>query len=323
MAVCSRLKKGLHFSQDSIRACCSPVLGPIFEKNYSGGSIDFDKMDFMRKSLISKIEQGIIPYCCKDCSSWNEDSCMSKKDDFRINFVQFNHYTHCNCSCIYCNNVGYSRDFVQCAKKSNFYDVMPILLQLDKLKKFDDYINVLITGGEPTCLQEFDDILNFFQDKNAFIIVFSSGIEFNQKIADLMSENKLRLVVSLDCGSEKSYEKIKRVDKFSQVVENLKKYSNFQSSVVDSFCCVNLKYIFLKDINDNISEIDSFFEIVKRLNIKDVQPDFDNSPLILNQKIPQHFEKFLQYFSNKASSLNLRCELTERLKNCIAKGFYV
>ena len=316
--VCDKLLHGIHFSQEQIRACCMTFKGAIFAQNLVGDC--FSDIIAERNLMLKKLKGGIVPTACKGCYELKEGDFDG---DTKISVVHLNHYLQCNSMCAHCNNVDYPRQFSETPQKSGFYEVMPYLKRLDENGMFSDFINVFFTGGEPTCLSEMPEILDFFGGKNSFIVLFSSGILFSEKIANLMSQNKLRLVISLDCGDSKTFKKIKRVDKFNQVLENVKKYANFNSKQNDTYSCINLKYVILKGFNDSEEEIDKFFEVAKFCGVTDVQPDFNNSPKIFGEKLPEKEISLMNSFVQKASALGFRCEVTSRVENCVKKRLYI
>ena len=61
---------------------------------------------------------------------------------------------------------------------------------------------------------------------------------------------------SLDAGTRETFKKIKQVDSFERVLENLRKYPLKNTNFL-------LKYIFLEGVNDNEADIDGFYEIAK------------------------------------------------------------
>lgn len=316
--LCDRLLHGIHFSQEQIRACCSTFKGAVFSQNPNG--CDIDEIINARNTMLTNLKNGIVPNGCKGCFELKDGEFS---ENTKISTVHFNHYLQCNSMCVHCNNTDYEHIFVNKPQKSGFYDVMPYLQNLDEQGLFDEFVNVFVAGGEPTCLAELDDILDFFDKKHSFVVLFSSGILFNQKIADLMSKNKLRLVISLDCGDSKTFKKIKRVDKFDEVVKNISKYSEFNSKEDNTYSCINLKYVMLAGLNDKKEQIDKFFEVAKNSCVTDVQIDFDNSNKVLGKKLPDKQIELFKYFVEQAKILGFRSEITSRVENCVEKGLYI
>lgn len=87
---------------------------------------------------------------------------------------------------------------------------------------------------------------------------------YSDFIAEILAKNKQSFIaVALDSGTSETYKKVKRVDKFHTVVENLHKYK-------DKGCQIFLKYILCFGYNDNLKDISEFIKIVKTLDIEHV-----------------------------------------------------
>ena len=94
------------------------------------------------------------------------------------------------------------------------------------------------------------------------------------------------MVVSLDSGCRKTYKKIKRVDAFDKVIENLKKYCS-NPVARDN---ITLKYILIPTVNDNIKEFKKFLDIAKMLEIKYIAIDIEARYLrTMNNEIEYYY----------------------------------
>ena len=78
-------------------------------------------------------------------------------------------------------------------------------------------------------------------------------------------------IVSPDCGNRDLYKKIKRVDAFDKVVENLKKYTQVQPSNSN----VQLKYIVIPTLNDNFDDLKEFIDLAKSCDIHKISLDIE------------------------------------------------
>lgn len=122
-------------------------------------------------------------------------------------------------------------------------------------------MKVFITGGEPALFAEIPDVIDFFRENDTtFFSVFSSGISYFEPFHKLLQSNiRTELIISPDCGNPDLYKKIKRVDHFYDVFENIKKYGEN--------CSPNnkiiVKYIFIKNVNDNKQSILEFLDKVE------------------------------------------------------------
>lgn len=139
---------------------------------------------------------------------------------------------------------------------------MPVLTAL---KKFDllDNPTLDIVGGECTEYKDgqLKEIIDFALENDCWMQFFSSGILYSEDIARALNYSKANLCVSVDSGNKDTYEKIKRVHAYERVWENLKNYSLscVKNPNTDKGYLI-LKYIIIPGINDNISELNKFFE---------------------------------------------------------------
>jgi molybdenum cofactor biosynthesis enzyme MoaA len=84
------------------------------------------------------------------------------------------------------------------------------------------------------------------------LMLFSNGYRYSQAVADALRQGHAELYVSVDAGTRESYLKIKGVDGFERVRENLRKYSECGMVV--------LKYIMFEGINVNDTDLGNFYE---------------------------------------------------------------
>ena len=90
------------------------------------------------------------------------------------------------------------------------------------------------------------------------------------------------------------YRKIKRTDAFEQVIKNIKKYVSANPSCEDS---VQLKYILVKGLNDNLEELKKFFDVVRETKVKKVFLDVDHNNFRSNSKeVPDYWYDLFEYF---------------------------
>ena len=87
---------------------------------------------------------------------------------------------------------------------------------------------------------------------------------FDEDIAQELHENPASFLnVSLDSGTAKTWYKVKGVNNFDHVIENLKKYSQSAHHPEQ----VSLKYIILPGINDSEEDFRAFVDFKKKWNM--------------------------------------------------------
>ena len=297
---CPHLRNSLHFFYDEIRACCSNVSGPIFYKKYSGGNISWDYIYNERKKIFKYIGCSIfkekIPEVCKGCCDINKNLTKKKPvlDDNKIKRIYIQNHMTCNAKCIYCT-------FKQVERGSK-YKVLPIIKSLIENNLLAQNAIIYMSGGEVTISDEFEDLLStLISHLNSQIEILTSGIKYCKSIEQAFRENKCRLMISLDSGCKDTYFKIKQVNCFDKVIDNLKKYLLASNNAKET---ITLKYILVDDINDNINEIENFLCLAEDLGIKNVRLDIDYEKYKFTQdvKVPKHYFDLYEYFNNSAKN---------------------
>ena len=85
----------------------------------------------------------------------------------------------------------------------------------------------------------------------------------------IMTNFLAKLKVSVDAGTKKVYEQIKRVKGYDAVWKNLKKY--IEASRKNPNAEVTIKYIIIPGINDNIKEAKEFIKRCNKLKCEKVE----------------------------------------------------
>jgi len=107
---------------------------------------------------------------------------------------------------------------------------------------------------------------------------FSSNVfNFSQEIADCLSvDSRSTINLSIDCGTSKTWHKIKGRDNFHEIIAHLKLYKDH---CIDSNQ-IELKYIWLPGINDSIEDLEGIVHILGQLDIAKIiiSDNFELSP---------------------------------------------
>ena len=259
---CHWIQHGLSFENDHIEMCCLCCHkggGRLYIKDeYKGKGLKWDDIFKLKEKFIEENKKGIIDPRCEGCfnlvhKGWDDN-------EKYINYIHFNHWTHCNSDCIYCYTSWDKKNF----QKKPHYKVMPMLKELFKKKLFHPDGEVTFAGGEPTILNEFDDIINILL-KNGVnrITVHTSGIKLSKAIEKGLKEGKLSVCLSADAGSSETFYKVKRVNKFDKFWQNVEKYAQAQPK--DNNTLVETKFIIIPGVNDNKEEIEKWLLTLKMI----------------------------------------------------------
>ncbi len=303
---CHWLQHGLSFENDHIEMCCLCCHKGGGRLNiadkYNGKGLKWDDIFKLKQKFIDDNRNGITDARCEGCfnlvnKGWDDE-------EKYISYLHFNHWTHCNCDCIYC----YTKyDKINYNKKPH-YKVMPMLKELFKKKLFRPGGEVTFAGGEPTILNEFEDIIGCLlkHEEVNRITVHTSGIKFSKGIEKGIKEKKLNVCLSADAGSSEVYKQVKRVDKFVKFWENAEKYAKAQQDDDKSF--VETKFILIPEVNTNKEEIEKWFNLNLACGIKSIVVDIENEYCMAlrkeNKEVAPYLVDLSEYIINRAKELD-------------------
>ncbi len=310
---CPHLKHSLHFFHDEIRSCCSNAKGPVFYKEFD--KIDWNYIYNERKKYLKNINKTYkngIPPECEGCFEINH--CLEDKEikdiENRVDRIYFQNNMTCNAKCIYCTFKDES--------KGQEYQGLPLIKQLIEKKILSKNACVYMSGGEITISPEFENLLTTLTEYlDNKVEILTSCIKYCESIKQAFIKDKLRMVVSLDSASRETYLKIKMVDCFDKVINNLKAYVEASDYAKDN---ITLKYIIVDNVNDNIEEITKFINLVKNLGIKNIRMDinYEEYRYTGDKKVPEYYFDLYEKFNKTAQDLGLciqKCEQVEAILN--------
>lgn len=265
---CKELEESIIISNTGLVSCChEPGKNPSPHVVWQNDIEDtVDQFIKNRDSLIKDLKQGKHNQC-SGCKSLHEGYWERDK---KIRTMQIGLCFPCQCSCCYCTWPCNAKYISNHGKKSidlaNNIDVPAIIDCLTKKSVFPKNGFISIASGEISVAQNREAILEACV--NHPIGILSNGIIYSEKIAEIVAENKESYInVSIDAGTRDTYLKVKGIDAFNKVVENLMKYKNRGDRVI-------LKYILL-DENNNEKDIMGFLKLVERVRPGFVMISFD------------------------------------------------
>lgn len=319
---CPYITNSIHFYCDHVRACSNNAQGPILIEDYKGEKINWIELINKRLELRQQFLNGNLHENCTNCYEIESFRQNNNELNVLIDRMYISHWLHCNCGCIYCVHKDETNgEYNKKVKRSKNYNLLPVLQDMIKENALSKEATIYITGGEPTVLNEFDKILELLTSYiNRPIHVFTSGIRFNKAIYNALKQGKCTVLTSIDAGSKETYQKIKRVHCFNDVKETIKKYASASPTAGEN---ITLKYILLKDLNDNIPEIEKWLFLAKELNVKNVQLDVEYSNSCLNEQknIPEHYYEMYNYLEKRTDELGLNLFVSNQIKAFLKKGY--
>lgn len=325
---CNLIQHGLCFFENDLVSCCfSPndqVNGghpPVIISPYKGESLSKEELFQKINDYVAIFKKGGCPKECLNCyhleeKEWDETPF--------INSVTITHFSNCNANCIYCSN-----NLEQSERTNDTYEILPVLRSLKEQGIIKQGVELHIGGGEFTIYKECNQLLDEFALSGfAKVYIPTNAIKFSQELNSAIKKGAACIIVSLDSGSKKTYKKIKRVDAFDIVVNNLKIYASNGVNQGE----IALKYIVIPTINDNFGEFKKFLNIASEIGVKNIIIDLDakyarelkhkvDSTLIC---LVQKFEKYShkQGFSTETYSFFSQCLNTSKVKKNILFQLY-
>ena len=314
---CEHILGSIDLSVSGFKYCNEVYDGPEYI-NYRDKNA-FKKNEERRIEIINNMKRGLIPNKCQTCPLLQEKE-WKEFDGIIYKLTIFN-WKHCNAKCFYCS---VNSNFYKGIKKSDDYDALPIINHLIEENRITSNTFVAFQGGEPTMLLEFPEILRLIRNQNCRIEILTNGIKYEAAIAETINTKEdVSICISLDCGSRELYKKIKGVDKFDEVLENIKKYINNSQENANK---IRLKYIVLPNINDNKNEIDKFFNLCKELNIKTVSRTVNHNESKIstnsNKIIENSVIKAYDYFEKKTKKLKFKLYIEYWAEEIIRNSVY-
>lgn len=317
---CAWLESGVCFDNgttgSNVKLCCylsAPGGGnAMIFTDYHGEKINWRKF-FEIKNQYRKVQQsGQTVEQCRGCIFFETKEWTNK--DY-IDSIIVDHFTRCNCNCVYC----YTEEDKKAYNNLKTYNILPIIKDMFKYKILLPGGAIGFGGGEPTILEEFEELVELLlEHKFENIRINTSGIKYSPIIAKGISTGQITVVVSMDSATKETYKKIKQIDAFDKVCENIIKYSASQTS---PGLVVN-KYIIIPGMNDSEEEIEKWIDFNKSHKIESLAIDVENS--WCNKFKETHDSsilKLVRYAENKAKEKEImRFEFSDRLAH-LMKAF--
>ncbi len=310
---CHLLEHGLCFYNHNLCSCCyapqdSYTRAPYLSFLYLGQKIKKEQLFNKINKRREEQKKGNFIISCNNCfkleeKDWDEDNYIDQ--------IYITHFEQCNLNCIYCIT-----DLSPKERAKETYKIIPVLDNLKEQGILRQGCEFHIGGGEFSIYPECDEIIEKYilSGFSKFLAIATNAVVYKESVFNAMDKGKACIIVSVDSGSKNMYKKIKRVDAFDKLIENLKLYSRTESSRANTF----LKYIVIPKINDNKREFDKFLNLANKLNIKGIKIDVDgnyarNNLYKLNDKI----NNFLTWTVDRAKSKGFDVEIFSFYKQCL------
>ena len=286
---CKSLSSAIVFWPDKIMACCSSEVGGP-NTFYSGTDISEPLKDHygLRKQITDDLLSG-RQTVCTGCPNLKDGFYRTNSNYELVALDGVFKHSKCNLMCIYC---GYTKksDF---DKNNTSISVLEALRQI--LVMCPDVKIIRFVPGEPTINPEFEEAIRLCEQNNLSVEVLTNCVVYSEKLAEMMKKGKGQINVSLDSGTRVTYKKIKQVDCFDNVINNLYKYAEAGGKI-------ELKYILLQDTNDNYNEIGAFIDIAASINAKIIIAQND---VFAKKRLSKNYSDLLKQFISNSLKRNV------------------
>ena len=131
-------------------------------------------------------------------------------------------------------------------------------------------------GGEPLCYHHIHEAVELIQNKGIDFAMISNGQALDERARKTLKNAKW-LRISLDSTNAQMYQKIRGVDTYSKVMDNIEKFANEKNSE----CVLGVNFVVTKDNYLNVYEI---CKILSNIGVDNVK----FSPLMVKGTIPEY-----------------------------------
>jgi molybdenum cofactor biosynthesis enzyme MoaA len=217
-----------------------------------------DEFLTMRDNMISQLNTDVENSKCYGCSLLK--SAIYEQTTYKIVDCVYSTTSKsvCNFKCNYCYSDKYGNKALQdSSKRCSFNELVTALEQKNLISS--SWTTLHFSSGEITIDPNRKNLYNMARIYNS--IFYTNGSIYSSEIDSLLKSKKAAICVSVDSGTESTFLKIKHVNAFNKVCDNLAKYATCGGNEK-----IYLKYIFIPDINDNNDDFDGFAELCKKIN---------------------------------------------------------
>lgn len=215
----------------------------------------------MRDDLIKEINENPDGSPCKGCSILCDTVCPAEYriDDYVMATAP---KSLCNFKCSYCyaGHFGDINIHEDNRRKCEPDKRIALAREMERRGIIHPSFTTLHFSDGEICVDPKRGGLYALADEYNNSWFYTNGSIFSEEIADLMRRKKASIHISIDSGTSETFRKIKGVDAYEKVCDNLRKYAEVDNKRI------TLKYIYLPGINSYKEDIDGFVELCNKIN---------------------------------------------------------
>jgi organic radical activating enzyme len=263
---CEYIEGGIVFYPKRITACCvshSNLRGgePTITE-FTGGEFPIEKIQDWRKQTIAAHKREEFHPKCDGCPLLTKRA-WGAKQEYAISMITIAHFSHCNLRCNYCYTVLQPHLTIK-AKK--VYDLLSIFQQMIENKVLSPKAEIRFSGGEPSVLPEFEELLELVSAYGPRIRIYTNAVVRSAAILRALAKRRVELVLGIDAATDEVYKIVKGRNVNQQVWDNVAAYV-----AVDPDSCW-AKIIIRRE---NICDAKLFVERCAEIGVKKVYYDLD------------------------------------------------
>lgn len=251
-----------NLDEECISFCCYDYSNKPKIKLSNNAKDNVDAFFKLRDIAINELykNDGCMFSDCLNCSLLTS---IEQQKTNLIEFVNLSFYpSPCQCNCIYCD-IRKNNKMMKFDNKylDNYYSLFDTL----KFMKEKGYISPKalwqVSCGEISIHPLKKEIIEIVKKEN--VIFYTNCILFDKNIANILKNNKKAFInFSIDSGTPDTWKKVKGLNNYYKVLDNLKKYIEYSSPEQ-----IYLKYIILPNINNDDKNYYGLVEIMKKIKL--------------------------------------------------------
>ena len=218
---CDYLETGLLLWRGRIDACCVTHHGnrghATLVQNFDGTHFPLEEILDSRRRILAQLQEPDGYAACRGCVKMVKRK--PRKPKYVFDYVVFAHHTHCNLRCRYCHST--EPGFRRVERPPNMF---PVIKDLHESKLLAPNSEIGWSGGEPTLLDEFDELSSFLARIGARQNLHTNGVLLSRAAMHWIPKSLYRMYISVDAGTRGTYQLLKGADAFEQVWENIARY---------------------------------------------------------------------------------------------------
>lgn len=183
---------------------------------------------------------------------------------------------------VFCTYCTLQKANAQLKNQKEDYDSIALAKELKKRNLIGAGLHIDCAPGEIAIHPNRNAYYDFIEENAESVTFYSNAAKYDERLADILrNSSKNKIIISMDSGTAETFHKVKGVNAYNKVCENLHKYRESSGQII-------LKYILL-DENCNSQDAEGFIELCKTLKIAkiDISADLGRKTNYLHSTEPE------------------------------------